>query len=171
MLCRGRWELFDAEGKRASPTPACAGNAQSLGRVENGPTDGADSRAWWPVCTRGGEELMAQHRRRRRKQGAITTPDPLAGIGPQRPDDRRGWLQFESLPDAIQRAEDATLYNDYEHQPWRHLRERSATPTERLLLEHLGYTLPAELTTRVEHLSPTIRRRTWPQLETQEIAP
>ena len=58
-LCRGRWELFDAEGKRASPTPACAGNAQSLGRVENGPTDGADSRAWWPVCTDMGGVLSS----------------------------------------------------------------------------------------------------------------
>jgi hypothetical protein len=103
-------------------------------------------------------------------------------IGPQRIGDRRGWLVFEYLPDDLQRAEDATQAADYErrgsattqrqheYDPARGQTvwyfTRPATPAERTLLEHLGYTLPAELTTRVEFLTETLRQRRWPQLET-----
>ena len=41
---------------------------------------------------------------------------------------------------------------------------RPATPAERALLAHLGHTLPDELVTIVEHRSPGVRNRRWPQL-------
>lgn len=112
-------------------------------------------------------------------------------IGAQYPQpDPRGWLVFDGLPDDLQRAEDATQTADYERaqahidatlraqgirrvysfdqyhgrKVWAIL--RPATPTERILLEHLGYTLPDTLETRVQSLTETARRRTWPQLET-----
>jgi hypothetical protein len=55
---------------------------------------------------------------------------------------------------------------------------RPATPTERLLLQHLGYLLPtddtgdpAPLYTVVGYVTDTLRCRTWPQLENQEVSP
>lgn len=95
------------------------------------------------------------------------TADPLADIGAHRPSDPRGLLVFESLPAEIQRAEHATQFADYERRRWRSraTSTRPATPTERLLLGHLGYSLPAELTTVVRWLSNGVRRRTWPALE------
>jgi hypothetical protein len=105
-------------------------------------------------------------------------------IGTQYPQpDKRGWLVFHSLPDDLQRAEDATQHADYsradgygvplkldrESRIWYF--ERPATAAERTLLEHLGYTLPDVLNTRVDYATETLRRRTWPQLETQEITP
>jgi hypothetical protein len=42
---------------------------------------------------------------------------------------------------------------------------RPATTTERTLLEHLGYELPAELLTAVAYPTYGIRNRRWPQLE------
>jgi hypothetical protein len=93
---------------------------------------------------------------------------PLEGIGAHRPRDIRGWLAFDPLPDGIQRAEDATLAADHTAQHWlHHVRHRPATDTERALLAHLGYVVPAELETRVEYLTATVRNRRWPQLETQ----
>ncbi|QFS93541.1 hypothetical protein FIV07_22510 [Mycobacterium sp. THAF192] len=112
-------------------------------------------------------------------------------IGAQRIDDRRGWLVFEQLPDDLQRAEDATQAADfgrrdaaitdplrelgvrrvYEFDPFHGYKVwviyRPATATERTLLEHLGYELPDELETRVQHITETLRRRTWPALETE----
>ncbi|CAM4413790.1 hypothetical protein MB901379_03885 [Mycobacterium basiliense] len=99
-------------------------------------------------------------------------------IGSQYPQpDPRGWLVFESLPPDLQRAEDATQHADY-HRTGGHgvqllyerdtctwYFERTATDTERTLLEHLGYALPDDLTTRVSYASETLRCRTWPQLE------
>ncbi|CAM2885091.1 hypothetical protein BST27_08195 [Mycobacterium intermedium] len=95
-------------------------------------------------------------------------------IGPQVPNDPRGWLVFESLPPELQRAEDATQYHDFQ----RHGRPqridgkwvwvRPATATERELLEHLGFELPDELETHVEWKTETLRRRTWPALESEE---
>jgi hypothetical protein len=88
-------------------------------------------------------------------------------IGPQRVDDVRGWLVFDQLPDELQRAEDATLGNDHE----RIVGEfgvsfaRVATDTERELLDHLGYTVPDILLTRVTWLSNGLRNRRWPRLE------
>ncbi|MDX1883050.1 hypothetical protein [Mycolicibacterium sp. 120270] len=105
-------------------------------------------------------------------------------IGPHRADDPRGLLLFEWLPDDLQRHEDATQAHDFsrgiggpdvrrafEFDPFHGRRVwafyRTATPTERLLLEHLGYELPAELETRVQYITETLRRRTWPALETE----
>jgi hypothetical protein len=89
----------------------------------------------------------------------------LSGIE-HRPCTKRGVLTFWHLPDAFQRAEDSTLENDKAQRHWRASahRDRPASDAERLLLAHLGYVLPAELTTRVQWLSNGVRRRTWPQL-------
>jgi hypothetical protein len=88
-------------------------------------------------------------------------------IGVQIVGDRRGWLMFESLPEDLRNAEDATLAADHER-----IREgtfivfdRPATVTERTLLTHLGYTVAAGLTTRVRWLSNGLRSRRWPTLE------
>jgi hypothetical protein len=49
---------------------------------------------------------------------------------------------------------------------------RPATPTERALLEHLGFTdLPDELFTAVSFPTYGVRNRRWPQLESQEDTP
>jgi hypothetical protein len=104
-------------------------------------------------------------------------------IGNQYPQpDPRGWLVFDSLPDDLQRAEDSTQNADYarQHGDGRIVRafdrdariwyfERPATDAERALLTHLGYVLPDDLKTRVDFKTETLRRRTWPQLETQEV--
>jgi hypothetical protein len=83
-------------------------------------------------------------------------------IGIHKPDKARGWLNFSSLPPDLQYAEDSTLGAD----KTRGRRfSRAATSTERTLLTHLGYQLPDDLTTRVEWVTPGIRRRRWPQLE------
>jgi hypothetical protein len=105
----------------------------------------------------------------------------MTEIGPQRVGDRRGWLVFESLPDDLQRAEDATQAADFAlagsfSVRWSRIVDpdrghvvryftRPATTAERTLLEHLGHTLPETLETRVEYLTETLRRRRWPQLE------
>jgi hypothetical protein len=104
-------------------------------------------------------------------------------IGNQYPQpDKRGWLVFDSLPDDLQRAEDSTQHADYARQYGNGLIqrvfdrdsgiwyfERPATDAERTLLAHLGYQLPDELKTRVDFATETLRRRTWPQLESQEV--
>lgn len=105
-------------------------------------------------------------------------------IGAQHPQpDPRGWLVFESLPADLQRAEDSTQHADYGRQNFGGIRrqfdraarvwfwERPATDAERTLLEHLGYTLPDQLTTRVQFQTETLRTRRWPQLETQGVTP
>ena len=104
-------------------------------------------------------------------------------MGPQRVDDRRGWLVFEWLPDNLQRAEDATQAHDYGHSGVHWQREfdhvrglpvrcfyRPATEAERTLLAHLGHTLPTKLDTRVEFLTETLRQRRWRQLEQESPA-
>ena len=48
---------------------------------------------------------------------------------------------------------------------------RPATETERTLLTHLGFELPEQLTTAVSYPSSGVRRRRWPQLETEENQP
>lgn len=51
---------------------------------------------------------------------------------------------------------------------WVRVFDRAATDTERMLLEHLGYELPDDLTTRVTFFA-AVRNRRWPQLmEEQE---
>lgn len=80
--------------------------------------------------------------------------------------DPRGVLVFDWLSAELQRAEDSTLDNDKAQRHWRAsvYRDRPATETEQLLLTAVGYTVPAELTTRVQWLSNGVRRRTWPQI-------
>jgi hypothetical protein len=94
----------------------------------------------------------------------------VTDIGPQRVDDPRGWLLFESLPDDLARAEDATLAAD--HQRIRredvlvpYVFNRAATDTEATLLAYLWYELPGDLQTRVTWLSYGVRNRSWPELE------
>ena len=104
--------------------------------------------------------------------------DPT-GIGAQIPDRYRGWLCFTALPDDLQRAEDATLAHDNRdlldpvHCPeWHWYRhnnrpcfDRPATDTEKTLLAHLGFTVPDDLKTHVDRITPSVRRRRWPVLE------
>ncbi|MCG7597836.1 hypothetical protein [Mycobacterium sp. PSTR-4-N] len=104
-------------------------------------------------------------------------------IGPHRPDDHRGWLVFEHLPDELQRAEDATQAADFAaassfSMKWSRTVDpdtgrvvryftRPATAAERTLLAHLGYTLPEALDCSVSYVTETLRRRRWPALESQ----
>jgi len=95
-------------------------------------------------------------------------PDYEIEIPEQRLDDVRGLLTFtEPLPDVLQRAEDATQAADHAHmrESGRRRFARMATPTERTLLQKLGYTLPPHLRTLVSYQTATLRRRTWPALE------
>ena len=91
-------------------------------------------------------------------------------IGNQLPQpDPRGWLVFSSLPDDLQRAEDSTAAADFDRRLFSRTIQRPATDTERLLLEHLGYPVPTELTTYVRYLTESVRHRSWPALkESQE---
>lgn len=84
-------------------------------------------------------------------------------------DDPRGWLTFRGLPDELQRQEDQTANADYERRHWRPSvhRVRPATDAERVLLQHLGFQLPAALQTTVYYPSGGVRRREWPQLAGQ----
>ena len=81
--------------------------------------------------------------------------------------DPRGWLVFDApLPSDLQRAEDATQAADFARWTYRpRCFDRPATDTERALLEHLGYTVPAELTTQVSYRSKSTRHRSWPVLQ------
>ncbi|MEZ0339788.1 hypothetical protein ACAG25_07365 [Mycobacterium sp. pV006] len=90
----------------------------------------------------------------------------LSGIGAHRPCPARGVLVFDSLPPAVQNAEDSRQEADFRSRHFRSnvVTERPATPTERALLAHLGYTVPATLHTRVQWLTDGVRRRTWPQI-------
>ena len=93
----------------------------------------------------------------------------IPGVGAQYDQpDPRGWLVFHGLPAMLQAMEDATQAADValanrDLLPWR---TRPATDAERALLQHLGYTLPDDLHTRVQWRHGTIRQRRWPQLET-----
>jgi hypothetical protein len=91
--------------------------------------------------------------------------------------DPRGELVFDALPDELQAAEDATAAADHERAhadsgrsigPILHS-TRPATPTERILLAHLGYTVPDQLTTVVSYYTTGVRNRTWPQLEGAQL--
>jgi hypothetical protein len=87
-------------------------------------------------------------------------------IGNQLPQpDPRGWLTFDALPDALQRAEDSTAAADFDRRRFSRTIQRPATDTERLLLEHLGYEVPTPLTTHVRYLTESVRNRSWPALE------
>ena len=98
----------------------------------------------------------------------MTTPAiDLTGIGAHKPDHRRGYLVFSSLPPDVQQAEDATAFADYENRSWRASvpRTRPSTATERALLAHaLGHGVPANLGTRVRWPSDGVRNRSWPTL-------
>lgn len=93
----------------------------------------------------------------------------IPGVGPQLEraaagTDPRGILTFAYLPDELQRLEDSRADADRAVLKPRGF-ERDATATERALLEHLGYVLPAELTTVVRYPTVGVRQRRWPQLE------
>jgi hypothetical protein len=111
--------------------------------------------------------------------GALSAGAVVHGVGPQlsraaEGRDPRGQLVFAFLPDNLQRAEDSTQAADKDRSFIRRQGrgfERDATPTERQLLSHLGYTLPAELKTFVKWPTAGVRHRSWPQIEDQEIAP
>lgn len=109
----------------------------------------------------------------------MTAPGPYDPneIGEHRPDNVRGWLVFSHLPKALQDAEDATQEADFRRAriigsvaaPMvRGPVTRPATPTERILLEHLGLELPERLATWVSFPSAGVRRRTWPVLHITE---
>lgn len=103
----------------------------------------------------------------------MTTTIP--GVGPQMAraaegSDPRGILTFHWLPDDMQKAEDSTAVCDRDVMRPRGF-EREATPTERALLAHLGYQLPEQLVTVVRYRTRGVRHRSWPALESQEIAP
>ena len=93
----------------------------------------------------------------------------LTGIGAHTPCPKRGLLVFASLPDPVQRAEDATQFADFEARSWRAnvTRYRPATETERALLRYLDINTPVDLITAVRWLTDGVRRRTWPQLANQ----
>jgi hypothetical protein len=99
----------------------------------------------------------------------VTIPD----VGPQLDraaagTDPRGILVFSWLPTDLQSDEDSTQAADRERSNF-HPRgfERPATDAEILLLEHLGYAVPDDLTTFVTYRTRGIWCRTWPQLETE----
>lgn len=98
-------------------------------------------------------------------------------IGPQHSKaaagtDPRGILVFEYLPENLQNAEDSTQAADWERARKLtfergigvHHFMRRATPTERELLAHLGYTLPDKLLTAVI-CDNGVRLRFWPDLQ------
>lgn len=64
---------------------------------------------------------------------------------------------------ALRASEDARQVADLE--AGRSSFTRPATNTERTLLAELGYSVPAELSTRVVFLTPGARRREWPTLK------
>jgi hypothetical protein len=108
----------------------------------------------------------------------MTAPD-LSGVQQMAPRDVevRGWLALTGLPNDVQNAEDSTANADKERRwsPSLHKRgqaggpfKRPATPTERMLLEHLGYgPLPDDLVTTVRFYTRAVRNRRWYQLEGQ----
>ena len=93
-------------------------------------------------------------------------------IGQHRPDRWRGLLVFDHLPDDLQRAEDQTQEADLRRASeraetdavGRTMFARPATAAERILLQHLGFEVPADLKTVVRHATPGVRNRTWPAL-------
>jgi hypothetical protein len=84
-------------------------------------------------------------------------------------DDVRGICTFRYLPDELQRQWDQTQAADHERRHWRPSvpRIRPATSAERVLLAHLGFTLPNELDVRVIYTSGGIRRLEFPALDKQ----
>ena len=96
----------------------------------------------------------------------MTVPIDLSGIQQLEQPDPRGALALRYLPPDLENAEAATQANDY---TWRVAKPRGrlrpATPTERLLLEHLGHgPLPDDLETLVKYEVRGIRNRSWPSL-------
>jgi hypothetical protein len=86
--------------------------------------------------------------------------------------DPRGWLVFDHLGHELTLREESTQSADSERCSERFSQrplKRPATDTERLLLQHIGFTdLPDDLTTVVTYPTTGVRNRRWPQLETEE---
>jgi hypothetical protein len=93
----------------------------------------------------------------------------LSGVEQLPQPDPRGWLALRNLPAKIQNLEDSTAMNDRDRMRPRGF-ERPATETERILLQHLGFTVPADLVTVVTWPSRSVRRRRWPALEGQSLS-
>jgi hypothetical protein len=96
----------------------------------------------------------------------MTTPD-LSGVEQLPQPDPRGILALRYLPSDLQALEDSRAMADRDMLKFRGF-VRPATDCERILLQHLGFELPAELETHVSWPSKSVRRRRWPQLETEE---
>ena len=91
----------------------------------------------------------------------------LTGIGEHRPDNRRGFLVFTHLPDAVQRAEDSRAYADLEARSWRAsvICAHASSPAERALLSYVqGREVPGDLQTVVHWLFNGVRNRSWPSI-------
>jgi hypothetical protein len=99
----------------------------------------------------------------------MTAPD-LSAVEQLPQPDVRGILALRNLPDSIQRAEDSTADADRAVRKPRGF-QRPSTPVERQLLTYLGFRVPEDLVTEVSWPSTSVRRRRWPTLESQEIAP
>ena len=98
----------------------------------------------------------------------MTAPDMSNAQQMEQPD-IRGLLCINGLPPEYQLAEDGTADADrtYARTKGPRPHERAATEVERILLAWLGFTLPEQLTTKVTWPSRSVRRREWPQLETE----
>jgi hypothetical protein len=101
----------------------------------------------------------------------MTTPPDTIGPQMQRASegtDPRGILVFHWLPGDLQALEDSRAIADRDVMRPRGF-ERPATETERILLTHLGFELPEQLTTVVRYRTRGVRHRSWPALEAQEV--
>lgn len=104
-------------------------------------------------------------------EGALTDVD-LSGAVWYGWSDVRGWITFSGLPNELQRQLDQTQADDYQRRHWRPsvARVRPSTPAEKLLLAHLGFSVPTNLTTTVRYPSGGIRRLEFPALDAQRRA-
>jgi hypothetical protein len=100
----------------------------------------------------------------------------IPGVGPQHTraaegTDARGWLVFSWLPTDLQDAEDSRQAADFADPRKPRTFQRPASDTERQLLAHLGFDVPAQLNTTISWPSRSVRRRRWIALENQEVTP
>ena len=99
----------------------------------------------------------------------MTTPPDTIGPQMQRASegtDPRGILVFHWLPGDLQALEDSRAIADRDVMRPSGF-ERPATETERILLVHLGFELPEQLTTVVRYRTRGVRHRSWPALEAE----
>jgi hypothetical protein len=107
--------------------------------------------------------VIAREERTQRTQGNPMIHYCPTCAGPQMLDHPAGILTYRHSNDCELRAhEDGIRVADSERF-WSRF-ERPATATERLLLTSQGFTVPADLVTAVQFLTPGVARRTWPAL-------